>query len=369
MKSLLIINPRNMNSQMDYIHHLNYFAANLDIDLFLICESLGQLELNKRIKIIEVKRRGGRFLFAWQLYKTASKLILSHNIDRIISSYGHFNSLLPFFLRKKRKKGQWNGALIYDLRSASVSHIFDNLQNKLFAFEQRYYDYCMAVSERTALKVFGQSGASAFICGVGAFPAGSYSTQHQLDTEISNIKEELQIKSDETILLYVGTLQNREIDRFINQLSFNTEKFRLLIIGDGDARSISKIELAISEKKLDDKAHLCGRIPFQQLAPYLRLSDIGLAYTPSHESLADQPMTKLYEYHEFELVVLTNDIKKYQFCPRKSIMLSGNDRLSDIISELQKKNDNPDCRSSLIYWEDWNRKLYAFLESLEAEVQ
>ena len=366
MKKLLVINPRSMNSQMHYVHNLNFFAKNPELEIFLICESVGENQLNNRVHVIETGKHANRLFSAWKLYSEARDLILSENIERIISAYGHFSSLLPLFMRKYRKKGLWHGALIYDLRSASVSHFLDNLQNRLYALESKAYDYRMAVSKSVSDKVFGSPDTVNFICGVGTLTAADYLDHEQSGNQVTAIKKYYSIADDDAILLYIGTLRNRELDRFIQQIDFDTDSFHFLIIGDGDKCSGEKLKNAIADKHLRKNVHLCGRLPWHKLLPYLQLADIGIAYSPSHSSLAEQPMTKLHEYHEFDISVLTNDSEKHAFCPQKSILLGESDKLSDIIATAKTQSANSGCKDSIVYWKDWHRKLEKFLGSIEA---
>ena len=365
MKKLLVINPRSMNSQMHYVHNLNFFAKNLELETFLICESVGENQLSNRVHIIETGKHANRLFSAWKLYSEARNLITSENIECIISAYGHFSSLLPLFMRKYRKKGLWHGALIYDLRSASVSHFFDNIQNRLYALESKAYDYRMAVSESAADRVFSSPDAVDFICGVGTLTAADYPDHERSGNQVTAIKKHYSITDDDTILLYIGTLRNRELDRFIRQMDFDTDSFHFLVIGDGDRSSGEKLNSAIADKHIGNNIHLCGRLPGHKLLPYLQLADIGIAYSPSHSSLAEQPMTKLHEYHEFDISVLTNDPEKHAFCPQKSILLGESDKLSVIIATAKTQLANSGCKDSIVYWKDWHRQLEQFLGSIE----
>ncbi|MGR9037508.1 MAG: hypothetical protein ACU83O_13135 [Gammaproteobacteria bacterium] len=363
MRKLLIINPRSMASQMAYIHYLNYLAENAPIELYLICESIEKKLLNEKISIIEIPRYRGRFLFAIELYRAATKLIIDRKIDWVLSSYGHFNSLLVLFTLKARLKKQWNGTLFYDIRSASVSGVMDWLQNRLFSFESLFYDRLISHSMGTAIKVFGKRRAKdCFVLGIGSFPKRHFENE-QIRKKVDDCKRKYQIDEKTLVFVYIGTLSHRELDIFLDGFCFDDNNYRFFIIGEGSVEAESRIKSVVKEKKLSH-FYFLGRLPFYELPVYLFLADIGVAYAPCHDSLCTQPFTKILEYAEFNVLVLASDnLSENETVQSAEVVYLSSYKSVSVIRSFLDKNRDKLYRQNIkkVYWDEIGKQFYDYL--------
>ena len=108
--------------------------------------------------------------------------------------------------------------------------------------------------------------------------------------------------SKEIKLLYVGTLNGRNINQTIFGLSLfleNNPEIKNItydIIGDGDKNELSDFKVLIQQNNLNNIITLHGRIPHFQLKPFFDSCTVGLSYVPMTEYYEHQPVTKTYEY-------------------------------------------------------------------------
>lgn len=99
-------------------------------------------------------------------------------------------------------------------------------------------------------------------------------------------------------LLYVGTLNNREIIKTVKGLKlfmFNhpQEIISYDIVGDG--KEYGEISNYIKEEQLDN-VKLHGRIDYQHLKPFFDKCNIGVSFVPITPYYENQPPTKTFEY-------------------------------------------------------------------------
>lgn len=107
-------------------------------------------------------------------------------------------------------------------------------------------------------------------------------------------------KSFNTIkLLYIGTLENRDIIKTVQGLELFIKKNPSLsisydIVGDGCDFDI--INNYILEHRLDTYVRMYGRVPYKELKPFLDSHNVGVSFVPMTTGYDLQPPTKTYEY-------------------------------------------------------------------------
>ena len=106
-------------------------------------------------------------------------------------------------------------------------------------------------------------------------------------------------KWDSLRLLYIGTLNHRDIPKTIDGLYLYTQtygKHNLTydIVGDGE--ELEEIKRKVSEYKLEDIVSLHGKVMYNELDTFLDNCNIGISYIPQKECYQFQPPTKSYEY-------------------------------------------------------------------------
>jgi len=357
-----------MTSQMSYLHHLNYLSQNTSVELFLICESVKKELLDNRVSVKVVPRNGNRLFYAFKIYSVAAHLIIKQKIDWVISSYGHFNALLVFFLLKARYTKRWTGILFYDLRSASVSGVMDALQDTLFSIESWFYDYKMAVSEEAAEKVFGKrKSLESFVSGVACFSKKDFENDKNIINRIEQIKALYQICDDTLVLLYIGTLSHRDLDKFIEIFEFDNNDYCFFIIGDGDRNSEARLSNEIKRKHLSQRIHLLGRLSYTELPVFLSIANFGIAYVPDHKSLTSQPFTKIQEYAEFEVIVLASDnLKNNRYVGSADVLFLSEYNSIAKLKVFLKQNKDKLYKKKIVSntWSQLSEKLFSYLKSI-----
>lgn len=100
-------------------------------------------------------------------------------------------------------------------------------------------------------------------------------------------------------LLYIGTLENRDIIKTVQGLELFITKYPSIsitynIIGDGSDYDL--IKNYIIEHKLTHVVKMHGRLPYSSLKPFLDSHNIGISFIPITTGYDLQPPTKTYEY-------------------------------------------------------------------------
>jgi len=104
---------------------------------------------------------------------------------------------------------------------------------------------------------------------------------------------------NELRLLYVGTLQHRDIPKtvegFFNYVSmYGKENISYDIIGDGPELIV--IKDYVKEKNLQDVVFIHGKLPYDELVPYFKKCNVGVSFVPIESCYQNQPPTKTFEY-------------------------------------------------------------------------
>ncbi|WP_339923302.1 glycosyltransferase [uncultured Cyclobacterium sp.] len=108
---------------------------------------------------------------------------------------------------------------------------------------------------------------------------------------------------DQLNMLYVGTLENRDLltfvkglHRFIRSTNKVSPTISFTIIGDGPGNERQEIEDYIKENHLNETIRTLGYIHNDQLNAYFEKANIGVSYIPITPYYTHQPPTKTYEY-------------------------------------------------------------------------
>lgn len=145
-------------------------------------------------------------------------------------------------------------------------------------------------------------------------------------------------------MLYVGTLENRNIMTFVNgfhrfYLEFlnkpKSKPLHLTIVGDGPGGELDEILAYIQKNQLQDVISTEGYVHNDLLHHYFKKSNIGVSFVPITEYYQDQPPTKTYEYLLSGLTVIataTNENAKI-VNEKNGVLIQ--DKIEDVVSGLQ----------------------------------
>lgn len=121
------------------------------------------------------------------------------------------------------------------------------------------------------------------------------------------------------VLLYVGTLTNRDIHKTLYGLKMFIDRnpqveIEYHIIGDGNTPDeLEYLKMESNRMSLNDKVYFYGRIPNVELKPFFDKCNYGISFVPKTEYFDYQPVTKTFEYSMSGLFVIgtsTSENKK-----------------------------------------------------------
>jgi len=137
--------------------------------------------------------------------------------------------------------------------------------------------------------------------------------------------------SGKRIILYQGALNiGRGIEQTIEAMKY-IENTVFLIIGDGDITF--KLNELVKNKDLSNKVRFIGKIPFQDLAAYTKIADIGIILLESNLSLNYHFAlpNRIFDYIQAELPIIASNL------PEISKIVSKND-IGILVSDMVPKN-------------------------------
>ncbi len=207
---------------------------------------------------------------------------LNEDVDYVYVKYQKGISLVNLLTRKK---------MLLDIRTLSVHHskTIRRIEDFILKMECKLFKYKSILSHDIAKKM----GMKNYFY----FPLGA-------DSTIDPAK-----KVNKFSLLYVGTLQGRNLDRFLRGFELFLKEKRILtgvsldIIGDGP-ELYGLMEFVDGNLLLADKVTLHGRMAHHDLKPFFERCLIGVSYIPITDWYDLQPPTKTYEYLLSRLIVL-----------------------------------------------------------------
>lgn len=128
----------------------------------------------------------------------------------------------------------------------------------------------------------------------------------------SSIRERYGIKKDDVLLFFMGWIYDFSgMKEVAESLSTTTsEKIKLMIVGDGD---LYKLLLKMkSERHLDGKLILTGKIPFNEVPEHIAAADICLLPAYKNEIMMNIVPIKIYEYMAMGKPVIATNLPGIQ---------------------------------------------------------
>jgi glycosyltransferase involved in cell wall biosynthesis len=179
-------------------------------------------------------------------------------------------------------------------------------------------------------------------------------------------------------LLYVGSLNNRNIDKaakgFAQFYKNNKDKcnMKFTIIGSGPGNELAKLKAFSKKTGLEDVINVLGFVPHDQLKPYFDTHNIGISYVPLTPYYDVQPVTKTFEYLMSGMPVLATSTSENKLVINQSNGVLTDDTpeginmgLSKIYHRKTSYNSAVIRRNSLKYnWEDIVRTLERYIQTL-----
>lgn len=131
---------------------------------------------------------------------------------------------------------------------------------------------------------------------VSVIPAGVDLEKFNPHVDGLSIREKYGIKKDDLLLFFMGWIYDfsgmKEVAESLSTADY--EKIKVMIVGEGDLyKPLLNIK---SEKKLDGKLILTGKIPFEEIPEHVAAADICLLPAYKNEIMMNIVPIKVYEY-------------------------------------------------------------------------
>ncbi len=175
---------------------------------------------------------------------------------------------------------------VFDVRTGSItkSRWRRRLSNALLKIESWAFTHVTVISESLA-RLLGLRWDKVHLLPLGA------------DVLATNEK-----RFDGLHLLYVGTLNGREIDKTIlgferfHRKHKNHLALSYAIAGDGHHGELDRLRALVADLRLDGVVDLLGFVHHADLAPFWEKCNLGVSFIPINEIYDVQPATKTFEY-------------------------------------------------------------------------
>ncbi len=232
--------------------------------------SLLQEPIFKDVKIREVTRKRKRFVWlAGQILLprliTEEKLDLFHSLEYIV----------PVFSRRKKIITVYdfigNDYELYRRRNVPIRKLYLHLNDQSL----KYADRLIAVSEYTKKKMIELVGIAESRIRVIYLAADEAFTPKNDNELFLRLKEKYNIRND--FLFYVGAVdQHKNIDGLINAFSqIRFKDISLVLAGvQLDRKYMQFIHQLLEEKKLENRVHILGYIPQEDLIGLYNMAKI-----------------------------------------------------------------------------------------------
>lgn len=276
-KKILIINKAQFGYHTDYYKYCEYLRDEYNVT-YLCFDSGHEKLVMEDVKVKYVSNKGSRTVRGVRFILQTLVNLFSFKGIVFIHYFEKCELLKRLFPKKK---------MVLDIKTLNISpnlnirQKYDNALKKATS----YFDFVTIISEGLRNKLGLNHDKSAIL------PLGA--------DVISTVDKDF---GNEIKLLYVGTLNGRNIDQTILGLSLFLEnnpeikKITYDIIGDGDKSELSDLKVLIEQNNLNDIVRLHGRIPHFKLKPFFDSCNVGVSYVPITNYYNHQPPTKTYEY-------------------------------------------------------------------------
>ncbi|MCC6395842.1 MAG: glycosyltransferase family 4 protein [Bacteroidetes bacterium] len=277
MIHLLIVDAHQFGYHTDTYAYCRWLKD--DLDLTVVCWDYG----NKRIaldgiSVVYVPRSGGPVRRLLRYIRSVIAIGHARNFDVWFIVRFSGCSVLRWFSRRTPK--------IVDIRTGSVhgSAFRRTWDNRGIRWECSVFRHITVIADAVA-DVIGLARGRYSVLPLGGEPL------------------EIPPKTFGRIhLLYVGTLNNRHIDRTVEGLglflqdSGNAMDISYDIVGGGDHREQERLLDAVRRYSCESLVKYHGMIPNAELRPYLERANAGVAFIPMTPYYDCQPSTKVFEY-------------------------------------------------------------------------
>lgn len=274
---ILIITRYSFGYQPLPYHWCLYLSEHYDITCLCLDDTLGREPISlKGVKTIYVHTEFGKLSRFISLLKESFRTIRV-GFDLCIVIYFPGCAIFKIFNPPSRK-------FILDIQSGAIgnSKTKRTLDNWMLRLEASFFRYKFVLSESLRGKL---NMSSAHVV-----PIGAQTISH---------KERSFKRMD---LIYVGTLQNRNIDKTIRGFSQFYVRHKDMvgmsytIIGNGYKNEEEELKNLVCEEGLEGIVKIAGYVATNKMASFFDEANVGVSFIPLTDYYDVQPPTKTFEY-------------------------------------------------------------------------
>ena len=319
LKKILLLSANQYGHFIDHYYLSSELSAYCEVDVISMYEGKSVIPEKDKVNVVQL-------LFSTKFSRAFSfrrylKTIKNKKYDLVIASY--FRGICFCASELKRIAD----VCYFDVRSIDVSRnqIKRLLFNKLILLESTFFIKHSVISKGVA-EYLGLKNA--FLLPLGCNP------------------QEYKSKLTGTNLLYVGTLNGRDIYKTVEAIaqlpvSYRSQ-IRYYIVGSGSQTETDRIKKTIEEHALSGMVFLVGYVPTADLYQYYEKSNVGISFVPINDIYTLQPPTKTLEYLAAGLPVLATSTKANLEILDESCAFMVNDSAEDFARGLLLMVDNFD---------------------------
>ena len=291
MKRILIADPSQFGYHVDTYKYARLLQGRFDITF--ICWDFGLTKLpEQETRVIYVSRAGNKVRRLIRYISGVLNEMRSSSFDLVLVVHFPFCSLLRLLQRSQTMVIQIVTGYVRD------SRIMKLINDTGLYCESLLFKHVAVQSESLRRDLHISPGKS-YILPVGA--------------------DEMNLQNktfDAMRLFYVGTLDYRHIDETVRGFARFYEDVKdgievsYDIVGFGSPEEERKLAGTIEETDCSHLVRFYGRVPHDELTPFLERNNIGVAFIPMKRHFDCQPATKVFEYLLSGMAVLATATKE-----------------------------------------------------------
>lgn len=350
-EKLLIINREQFGTLTDSYKWCQHLRDKYDITFLCFDANKDKRNLDG-INVKYISYKGSRIIRALRFLIVCWLQILRTD-SKVIVIYFEYCHLLKLLLPNKK--------MHLDIRTLAVfgSEMDRTKFNMGIKSSSKYFD-TVSVLDEYMIDVLGLRENNSYVLPLGA-----------------DVISETPKKYDKITLLYVGTLNGRNIAQTIWGLSDFISKNKSAditydIVGNG--QEFPLLEKLVEELNLSEIVTLHGRVPYDELKPFFDKCNVGVSFVPITDYYDNQPPTKIYEYALaglYQIATMTNANMKLINESNGILIRDNSDDFSMALSKIYSQKsaiDEKTIRNSLKH-STWKRiveeDLNAILDKLQ----
>lgn len=284
--------------------------ASIGHDVFVIAPKLkGQRRLEKvnNVLVYRVNVPGRPVRFSNIVLAIKALIVLSRKCPDIVHvTFSPQQFLLPLLgkLLFRLKRTRW----IFHMISVSVDKnpVRRFLQNKKSKFESRFFDAVVTSNKNIKERMLGKKWRRpVYLVPIGV---NCMRFANPDPCDIEELRNKWGIKSNQCILIYVGTLSGRNLSILIHAFKKVTEHHegvRLFLVGEGEEKE--KLHRLVARLDISDQVIFTGYLAYQLVPAFLKLAQIAISPIPKNDIYNIQPPLKTLEYIASGLPIIATD--------------------------------------------------------------